>query len=304
MRLPFHLPLPAGHGPLYLAKHLGRRPHFVRGRVRGLVEWKIPIPGWAPYFLLGLLLIVFIFLGWSTGLRLHAAAARVQAAKPPVLSVHDSVRSAFDAARGYASASDWNRAISSTNAAVKILENAESSRVRIPTESFDSLMAGLDGIAVSGQGPVLQDSLMRARIVLAEYRSSLESAPLVPDDRTMLAAPRKLAPNSRTRMGDFFLPVVDGSGLANDAEFLVPPSQVLASGVWVQDLTFVGGAQTLDGIHWRGVMFIRSHIRYQGGELELRNVRFVNCTFEIARTGRGEDVARYVTLDSSVLALD
>lgn len=303
MRLPFHFPLPAGQGPLYLAKHMGRRPAFVRGRVRGLVEWKIRIPEWSPYFLLGLLLIVFIFLGRSAGLRLHAAATRVEAAKPPVLSVHDSVRAAFDAARGYASAGRWNQAIASTNTAIQVLDGAKTQGLRMSSESFDSLMAGLDGIAVSGQGPLLQDSLMRARAALAEYRSALETAPLIPDDRTVLSAPRKLAPNSHTRIGDF-LSVVDGSGLANGAEFLVPPSQVLASGVWVQDLTFVGGAQTLDGIHWRDVMFIRAHIRYQGGELELRNVRFVNCTFEIAKTGRGEEVTRYVTLDSPVLALD
>jgi len=304
MRLPFQLAIPAGNGTLYLAKQQGRWPAFVRGHVRGLVEWAIPIPEWTPYLLLGVLLVAPLVFGWSVGLRLRAAASRVQAAKPPALSLHDSVRSAFDAARGYAAAGDWDRAIASTNSAVTILGNAESNHERMPAEAFDSLMAGLDGIAVSGEGPTLQDSLMRARIVLAEYRSALEVAPLLPDDRTALAASRKLALNSHTRTGDFFLPVVDGYGLPKGAEFLVPPSQLLASDVWVEDLTLVGGTQTLDGIHWRDVMFIRSHIRYQGGELELRNARFVNCTFEIAKTGRGEDVARYITLDSPVLALD
>jgi hypothetical protein len=145
---------------------------------------------------------------------------------------------------------------------------------------------------------------MRARIVLAEYRSSLEPAPLIPDDRTALAASRKLALCSHTRTGAFFLSVVDGYGLPKGADFFAPPSQVLANDIWVEDLTLVGGAQTLDGIHWSDVMFIRSHLSYQGGELELRNVRFVNCTFEIAKSGRGENVARYITLDSRVLALD
>ena len=302
--MPFHLPLPEGRGTLYLVKRQTQWPAFVRGHVRGLVEWKIPIPHWTPYLFLGLLIAMPLVFGWNLGLRLRASALRVQAAKPPAPSVHDAVRSAFDAARGYATVTDWNHAIASTNSAVTILQNAENKRVPMPGESFDSLMAGLDTIAVSGQGPELQDSLMRARIVLAEYRSVLEPAPLIPDDRTVLAASRKLASNSHTRTGDFFLPVVDGYGLPKGAEFLLPPSQVLANDVWVEDLTFVGGTQTLDGVHWRDVMFIRSHIRYLAGELELRNVRFVNCTFEIAKTGRGENLARYITLDSPVLAID
>ena len=304
MRLPFHFPRPEGRGTLYLVKLQGRAPILVRGRVRGLIEWKIPIPDWSPYLLLSVLLVAPLVFGWNFGLRLHAAGAGVQAAKPPELTVQESVRNAFDSARGYATLGDWKHAIASANAAITILQNAESKHVRIPAESFDSLMGGLDGIAVSGQGPELKDDLMRARIVLAEYRSSLESAPLIPDDRTMLAASRKLAPNSHTRAGDFFLPVVDGYGLPKGAELLVSPSEVLASDVWVEDLTFLGGTQTLDGIHWRDVMFIRSHIRYQGGDLELRNVRFVNCTFEIAKTVRGENISRYITLDSPVLALD
>lgn len=194
--------------------------------------------------------------------------------------------------------------MASTNTAVAILEKAKSNRVKMPEESFDSLMAGLDGITVLRVGPALEDQLMRARIVLAEYRSALEPAPLLPDDRTMLAAPRKLAPNSHTGTGDFFLPVLDGHGLPKGAEFFQPPSALFVNRVWVEDLTLVGGTQTLDGIHWRDVMFINAHIRYQGGELELRDVRFSNCTFEIAKTARGENVARYMALDSPVLVLD
>ena len=304
MRLPFHLSLPEGRGTLYLAKRQTQWPTFVRGRARGLIEWAIPIPEWTPYLLLGLLLVTPLVFGWSVGLQLRANATRVQAAKAPDPSVHDSLRSSFDAARGYAALGDWDRAIASTNSAVTILQNAESSRVRMPEESFDSLIAGLDGIFVTGAKPALQESLMRARIVLAEYHSTLEPVPLIPDDRTALAASRKLALGSHTHTGAFFLSVVDGYGLPKGADFFVPPSQVLANDIWVEGLTLVGGAQTLDGIHWRDLMFIRSHIRYQGGELELRNVRFVNCTFEIAKSGRGENVARYITLDSRVLALD
>ncbi len=303
MRLPFHLSLPAGSGRhLYLAKHQGRAPTLVRGHARGLIEWAIPIPNWTPYLLLGFLLGGLVFLGWSAGLlRLHATATHVEAARP---LVRDSVRSAFDSARGYTAAGDWNRALASTSMAVQILEDARSKRQPMSGESFDWLMAGLDGIAVSRVGPALQDQLMHARIVLAEYRSALEPAPLLPDNRTSLAASRKLALNSHTHIGNPFLPVVDGYDLPAGAEFFLPPSQVLATGVWVEDLTMVGGTQTLDGIHWRDVMFINARIHYLGGELELRNVRFVNCTFEIAPSARGENVARYITLDSPVLALD
>jgi hypothetical protein len=37
----------------------------------------------------------------------------------------------------------------------------------------------------------------------------------------------------------------------------------------------------LDGIHWHDIVFIGAHIIYYGGDLDLQNVRFVNCTFEI-----------------------
>jgi len=44
---------------------------------------------------------------------------------------------------------------------------------------------------------------------------------------------------------------------------------------------FIGGTQILDGIHWRNTDFVGTHIVYEGGEIELNNVHFINCTFEV-----------------------
>jgi hypothetical protein len=70
--------------------------------------------------------------------------------------------------------------------------------------------------------------------------------------------------------------------------------------VGVEDMTLVGGvagvSQALDGIRWKNVNFVNIHIRYEGAEVLLSNVRFVNCTFDIVNDHRGELVTDYAIL--------
>jgi hypothetical protein len=51
---------------------------------------------------------------------------------------------------------------------------------------------------------------------------------------------------------------------------------------------FRGGAQVLDGIYWDNVTFVRTLISYKGGQVFLRNVRFVECTFNVVNEPRGD----------------
>ena len=52
----------------------------------------------------------------------------------------------------------------------------------------------------------------------------------------------------------------------------------------------------MDGFHWlNGITFVNMRIRYNGGEVELRNVRFVNCSFEIANNLRALQLASALT---------
>jgi hypothetical protein len=56
-----------------------------------------------------------------------------------------------------------------------------------------------------------------------------------------------------------------------------------------------GASQTLDGIHWHDITFVGVHIIYRGGDLDLQNVRFVNCTFEVpTRTPQNSRVERFI----------
>jgi hypothetical protein len=49
----------------------------------------------------------------------------------------------------------------------------------------------------------------------------------------------------------------------------------------ISNVAIVTPSQTLDGFVWNNVVFIGARIRYMGGPVTLKNVRFVNCTFDI-----------------------
>ena len=65
----------------------------------------------------------------------------------------------------------------------------------------------------------------------------------------------------------------------------------------------MNGAQTLDGFRWDGVVFVDTLIRYDGGEVELKNTRFIHCTFQMSNNPRSARVATYVALEQSHLQI-
>lgn len=67
----------------------------------------------------------------------------------------------------------------------------------------------------------------------------------------------------------------------------------------VEDSRLTGGIQILDGITWINVVFENTHIRYKGGPLRLRNVRFVNCTFDVPESPRGDQLLDIAILGES-----
>jgi hypothetical protein len=71
-------------------------------------------------------------------------------------------------------------------------------------------------------------------------------------------------------------------------DLLSPAGGGVRGGVRLIDgLVVVTPSQTLDGIVWENVVFVNARIRYLGGPVTLRNVRFVNCTFDLpAKVGR------------------
>jgi hypothetical protein len=71
----------------------------------------------------------------------------------------------------------------------------------------------------------------------------------------------------------------------------------------VSGLVALTPSQTLDGIAWENVVFVNTRIRYLGGPVTLKNVRFVNCTFDIKSSAPGEDLLQYAVLNKSELTI-
>jgi hypothetical protein len=167
----------------------------------------------------------------------------------------------------------------------------------------------------------LLEHVTLARISLAELRSSMSSELGVPPDGTpsvttgtvkggdvvhffttysksvRLTSPREIAANQlvdRALLGGNYL---DATLMPDTAEILLPPfSRAFADHIRVEDITILGAAQTLDGIRWRNVTFIGTRLRYEGGGLDLQNVRFVRCRFGFSSDVRGARLANAIAL--------
>jgi hypothetical protein len=64
----------------------------------------------------------------------------------------------------------------------------------------------------------------------------------------------------------------------------------------IEQVLIEGGTHVLDGITWTHDTFFRSRIRYRGGPLSLQSVLFVDCTFEVPDTPRGDRVVNMAIL--------
>jgi hypothetical protein len=144
----------------------------------------------------------------------------------------------------------------------------------------------------------LLEHITSARIELATLRSAQETPPSAPAGGSFaLDSPRHMAKNQTLNPASLRKKSLDAKMLPEFSEILVPPeSRSLADNIRVEDLTFVGAAQTLDGIRWRNVTFIGTRLRYEGGGLSLQNVRFIRCRFGLPSDERGARIAAAITL--------
>jgi hypothetical protein len=83
----------------------------------------------------------------------------------------------------------------------------------------------------------------------------------------------------------------DGTSFVSPATHSINTNQNSVEGFIV-----IARNQTLDGITWKNVTFVNTHISYDGGDLHLENVRFVNCTFEAPANKQGTQFARFAVL--------
>jgi hypothetical protein len=215
---------------------------------------------------------------------------------------------ALDEAAQSAEAGNLSEAEANADRAGSILVTMRLSSREAPPDFFAAAVAALD--RTSGASPanaLLVEHVTKTRVELAELRSSTIVPPISPDPtaRLSLSGPRQVAAGQTLNpasVGDDYL---DATLMADAVEMLMPPiSRSFADRVSVENLTLAGAAQTLDGIHWRGVTFINTHLRYEGGPLDLQNVRFARCRFGFIANERGARLANAIALGQTSITIE
>lgn len=161
------------------------------------------------------------------------------------------------------------------------------------------------------QEPAPPDSMLEADTqtsagaLPAAWNQSSENTPAsasaAPPSQTVSAghvlvnAPREIGANQVLNPASFGGRFLDASLMPDTAEILLPPeTRRLSDNVHVQNLTIAGASQTLDGIHWHNVTFIGTRLRYEDGQLDLQNVRFVRCTFGFPSDARSASIVNAI----------
>lgn len=218
----------------------------------------------------------------------------------------DLIKELLSEATSNAVKGDSDVAIKAAKAASVFVNVAKRNRNMASPDFFQNSVAALNAAALhAAPQSELSDELLKTRIAIAEYRSALEPSPangatldfrpVRPGESASIIS---AAPSGFSNI-NFLL-----EGDTTSAIRLAPPlTGKLAEGIFFENGVIKGGTQTLDGIHWRNAVFIDTHIRYGGGEVELQNVRFVNCTFEVPQNTRGIQVADYAALAAPYLTI-
>jgi len=189
---------------------------------------------------------------------------------------------------------------------------------------FAVALGALDRVPTTESGDAdMLDHVTQARVALAELRSSQGGKAETPAGGDQLAtvatnpaakkrdekkisidAPRELDADSLLDPSTLGGTYLDATFMPDTSEILLPPAtRAFADNVRVENLTIGGAAQTLDGIHWRNVTFVGTHLRYESGELDLQNVRFVNCRFGFPSNASGARLANAIALGQTSVTI-
>lgn len=121
----------------------------------------------------------------------------------------------------------------------------------------------------------------------------------------VIAAPQAIGADHLLNSGVLGGDSIDATLMPETVEILLPPStRLFVDNVRVENLTLEGASQTLDGIHWKNVTFIGTRLRYESGELDLQNVRFIRCTFGLATDQRGARLANAIARGQSSITIE
>jgi hypothetical protein len=195
----------------------------------------------------------------------------------------------------YAKRGDIAMAINAAESAHISLVSAIVNKAPAPQEYFrDSVKTLSEEARISYNKPELSQQLHVIRVLLAEYRSALIPKLPIPNVTTV---PLEHAFTINGIGASINKGVFDFSNVKGNAVQIMPPlTGSLSENIHVNGSTFIGGTQELDGVHWDDVTFINMRVIYKGGETEMRNVKFINCTFDLPNDINGARIADYVAL--------
>ncbi len=271
-------------------------------------QHSLSMPMWTRVTLGGLALAVVVLLiaqvGWNYVVGTKGAAGVRASPLRSTNELRDSVYETLAQAVAAANAGNQIQAAAAVQQVSEAIHKARHNALNFPPENFNEVSASLDRVQAAGPSHGLSDALFQARVELAEYRSALEPPEAVPEERAVITVPRSLAAGKHITRASYSAVMLDGREMPQAAEFFMPHSRLFVDDIWVDGVTLEGASQTLDGIHWKDVTFANVHLRYQGGEVELRNVRFVNCTFGFANHMRSASLADAIARGSTSIVLE
>jgi hypothetical protein len=213
-----------------------------------------------------------------------------------------------------------------------------------PLDFFETVLAKFDQIlSAYHESTRLIEHVTLARIELAQLRSSTERVPAgtpttfnpadlllprgsatenkpetaapgksadsavseTPANQIVVRAPRVVGTGSKLDAASLGGNVLDATGMPSTSEIVEPPaSRLFVDDVRVEGLTIAGAAQTIDGIHWKNVTFVGTRLRYEGGELDLQNVRFIHCMFGFTTDRRAARIANAIALGQTTIVIE
>lgn len=185
-----------------------------------------------------------------------------------------------------------------------VIAKASIKKIQPPEKYFSETLSYMNGMATSTKAtPELLQSVQSARVMLLEYHSALEKPPYSSGNVKSFSAP--LAEQDAKAIIDYNRMTLIFTLPPGKDMFDLQGPKLLSRNILVSGPVFRanGSDQTLDGVHWHNVVFVGAHIKYLGGELDLQNVRFVDCTFEIVGDAKGQQFIQYAALGEDKLTI-
>ena len=161
--------------------------------------------------------------------------------------------------------------------------------------------------ASSSSAPATNSKSANSSASASNSKSANNAGPAsdVAPGQVFVGAPRVLAISAMLNPASLGGNLLDATSMPSGAEILEPPpSRIFADNVRVENLTIAGAAQTLDGIHWKNVTFIGTHLRYEGGEVDLHDVRFIHCMFGFPSDDRGGRLATAIARGQTTVVIE